>query len=175
MKGKFIWLAAAAMVTLVMLARLAQPAVAQTSSQPSTKIVSGPVSWTLTPAQCSSIDATISGVGKRLEVDTTRTLADGTKESIASAFVTGTATDTKGGNYYFTYTNQDRHLVPQGGKPVQVYMIDTFDLNGSGDNSLNLAFDWTWTYRAPAEQEWPPVHNWHQIQTVGDPLHCDPL
>jgi hypothetical protein len=137
------------------------------------------VEWALPAGQCASLpaDVAVSGIGQRLQVITTIEKQNGQKEIIDHDFVTGTAKDDKHGTYSFVYTNQYRQLVPKSGSPIKVYMTDSFVLSGNdGAASLNVAFVWRWTYRpADGEAYWPPVHDWKQDFTLGDPLTCDPI
>jgi hypothetical protein len=143
------------------------------------KTVRETVEWTLPAGQCPSLpaDVTVSGAGQRLQVITTIEKRNDRIEIIDNDFVTGTAKDDKGGTYYFVYTNQTRQLVPKSGSPIKVNMTDSFVLSGNeGASNLNVAFVWHWTYRpADGEELWPPVHNWNQEFTLGDPLLCDPI
>jgi hypothetical protein len=167
------------MIGLVLISALLvlAPSASSASSGTTTdEIVRGTVKWTLTPDQCPDIHTRIKGTGERLQVITTTVRSDGSKEIINNDFVTGTAEDSRDHDYYFIYSNQNRQLVPPSGSPVKVYMTDTFILSGNhGVNNLNVDFVWRWTFSPPAEQDWPPVHNWKKIFTLGDPLHCDPL
>jgi hypothetical protein len=159
---------------------VAVPAVSARSRETTTsETVRQPVVWTLPAGQCPSLppDVTVSGDGQRLQVITTIEKHNGQTEIIDHDFVTGTAKDDQGGTYNFVYTNQTRQLVPKSGSPIKVYMTDSFVLSGDdGAANLNVAFVWRWTYRpADGEVYWPPVHNWKQDFTLGDPLLCDPI
>lgn len=154
-------------------ARAAQPDEGNIPSQ----IVRASVNWTIPADVCAQLPAgvSLSGTGKRFAVVTTRTKPNGAQLIINSDFVVGTATDSNSNSYNFIYTNQDRHLVPVGGSPIKVHMTDLFLLTGNGGaNNYTVGFEWTWQY-SPPEQEWPPVHNWNQTVTHGDPFTCDPL
>jgi hypothetical protein len=143
------------------------------------KIVREPVAWTLPAGQCPSLppEITVTGDGQRLQVITTIEKRNDQTEIIDHDFVTGTAKDDQGGTYNFVYTNQTRQLVPKRGSPIKVNMTDSFVLSGNdGAANLNVAFVWRWTFRpADGEVYWPPVHNWKQDFTLGDPLLCDPI
>lgn len=167
-------------VLLVLMLLVAVPIAFATPSATTTdEIVRETVTWTLSPDQCSAIKDRITATGKRHQVVTTTVNPDGSKEIIDHDFVTGTATDTKGRSYYFVYANQAVQLVPPSGSPINITMTDSFDLSTIstpiGPNNLKLAFVWRWTYSPPAEELWPPVHNWTKVFTRGDILHCDPI
>jgi hypothetical protein len=152
----------------------AVPAGAAPDVTTTTQIVKGKVDWVLSAATCPEIQYDLTGTGKRFQVITTVTNANGNQKIYSNDFVTGTATDTNGGVYDFVYSNQDRRQIPPGGSPVQIRMIDSFLLTGTGTADLNSAFDWSWTF-APPDSYWPPVDNWQQKITIGDSLHCDPI
>lgn len=142
-----------------------------------TRIVREQVNWNLPADVCAQLPAgvSLSGTGTRFAVITTKKNADGSTLIVNSDFVVGTATDSNSATYNFVYTNQNRHTVPAGGAPIQVKMTDVFLLTGNGGvNNYDVAFKWSWTY-SPPEEEWPPVHNWKKIYTLGDSLTCDPL
>ncbi len=167
-------------VLLVLMLLVVVPVAFATPSATTTdEIVRETVTWTLSPDQCSAIKDRISATGKRHQVVTTTVKPDGSKEIIDHDFVTGTAMDTKGRSYYFVYANQTVQLAPPSGSPIKVTMTDSFDLSTIstpiGPNNLKLAFVWRWTYSPPAEEMWPPVHNWTKVFTRGDILHCDPI
>lgn len=133
------------------------------------------VTWTLSPDNCKDISTEINGKGKRYQVVTADVLPNGATRVITNDFVQGTAEDSQGGKYTFIYANQDRNDIPASGAPIRVNMTDTFILDGPGKtNDLSVGFVWRWTYTPPAG-EWPPVDNWKQIRTIGDPFNCDPI
>lgn len=136
------------------------------------------VEWTLPAGQCPDLadDITLNGTGERLQVVTTTNRPTGRKEIIDNDFVTGTATDNHGNTYSFIYSNQLRQVVLEDGSMVKVSMTDTFVLSGDdSDTSLNVGFVWSWKYRPPNEELWPPSRAWEQHYTLGDPLSCDPI
>jgi hypothetical protein len=136
------------------------------------EIVDGTVNWSMSPAQCTKLQADLSGTGTRHMVITTKDYADGSSEILINDLVKGTASDSTG-TYLFMYSNHSIESVPAGGGTHQVEMVDSFVMNGSGSAKLNVGFNWRWTYTPPAEL-WPPVDNWRQISTRGD-VSCDPL
>lgn len=176
---RFLALASMA-VMLLALAFLSQSAWAAPDAPDSgytTKIVKGDVEFTIPADACSLLPTglEVDGTGKRFQVLSTKLKKNGSTLEISNDFIDGTATDNNGGTYNFVYTNQAQHVFPQGGGAVQVNMTDTFVLdNTNGDNDYTVAFHWKWTYTPPAG-EWPPVDNWNQMWTIGDPLTCDPL
>jgi hypothetical protein len=152
-------------------------AAASQASDTTTRIIRGSVSFTLPADTCPAFPAgvSLSGTGERYQVITTKVKPDGRTLVVSNDFIQGTAQDSNGGTYTFLYSNQDRNRAPASGSPIKVHMIDVFTLNGNGSISdFTVAFNWTWKY-TPPEGEWPPNHNWQQLYTLGDPLHCDPL
>jgi hypothetical protein len=163
-------------ILLVSIFLVAAPAAFAAPSTTTThEIVTGTVTWTLTPEQCSSIHAPISGTGERHQVIITKVNADGSSQIIINDQVKGTASDSTG-TYRFVYLNHSVEDVPvQAGNAHHVRMTDTFMLTGTGRaNHLYAGFNWRWTYTPPAAS-WPPVDHWQQLSTRGDPLHCDPI
>lgn len=148
---------------------------AQASHPSEEKVTQALVTWTLKPENCTDLNVEVSGKGKRYQVVTADVLPSGATNLIISDFVQGTAEDTNGGKYTFIYSNQDRQRIPASGGPIHVKMTDTFLLDGPGtDNDLAVGFVWRWTF-TPPEGEWPPIHNWKQIRTIGDVFNCDPI
>jgi hypothetical protein len=143
------------------------------------KIVRETVEWTLPAGQCPSLPAgvSVSGTGARLAVTNTNVNADGSSRIVINDLVKGSAVDSNGGAYHFVYHNHSIEIVPLSGSelPNQVSMTDNFVLNGNGGAvDMRIGFNWRWTY-TPPEAIWPPVHNWQQVSTRGDPLLCDPI
>lgn len=135
------------------------------------------VTWTLPAGQCASLPAgvSVSGTGQRIAVTNTKVNADGSGQILINDLVTGTAVDSNGDTYHFIYHNHSTQDVPSGSGPIQVSMTDSFVLNGGGSAAhMSVGFNWRWTYTPPAEI-WPPLDNWQQLSTRGDPLHCDPI
>jgi hypothetical protein len=142
-----------------------------------------PVSFTLTPA-CATIHSDVMGTGEITHNIHGKIRADGSKRVVDDAIARGTAVDSAGKTYRFLYVNQTISTVPASGSPVQVQMRDSFRLHGrDGVNKVNVGFLWRWTYMPqnddiPTSDSpgiWPPVDNWQQISTHGDPFTCDPL
>jgi pectate lyase len=161
-------------VLLVSLFLIAVPAsFAAPSASTTHQTVTETVTWSMSPAQCSSLSVPISGTGQRHQEIITQVNADGTQRIIINDVVKGTATDSTG-SYHFVYTNHSIQDVPASGSPVNIQMVDSFLLNGTGSaKHMNVGFNWRWTFVPPAL--FPPVDNWQQISTRGDPLHCDPI
>jgi hypothetical protein len=152
---------------------------AAAKAPPTHQTESGTVPWTLPAGQCPSLPAgvSVSGSGERHRVTTTLTRADGSVTVITNDLVKGAAVDSTGRPYEFVYQNHSAVTQPPAGSglPVRVEMTDTFVLHGRGGGSvLNVGFNWRWTYTPPAPF-WPPVANWEQLSTRGDPLRCDPI
>lgn len=134
-----------------------------------------PVSFTLTPAVCPELLVTVVGTGEAFLVSNQIVMPDGSTKIIENAVANGTAVDSNGATYVFTYANHFVRTVPPGGFPVQVSMADQFNLNGKGNaNNLHVGFNWHWTYNPPAES-WPPIDNFVQVSSRGNPFACDPI
>ena len=133
------------------------------------------VGWTIPAGQCSSLPAglTFTGSGQRHMVVNTKEKSDGSTEIVINDVVEGDAVDSAGGTYHWKYSNHSIDSGPASGAPRQISMTDSFVLNGGGVH-LNVGFNWRWSYSTP-DEFFPPQHDWVQVNTVGDPLHCDPL
>jgi hypothetical protein len=147
---------------------------AQEKTKVTNQITRETVDWSLSDEQCDKLEESLSGTGEKTASLTTTEAEDGSKHTVEDVIISGTASDSTG-TYNYVYANHaERDIPPEGEGPVTIFMIDSFYLHGAGDAELNEAFIWSWTYTPPAE-EWPPVDNWEQIDTIGDPLTCDPL
>lgn len=167
----------ALLLTLMLTSGTAHAAQPEGGESVTSIIVRGTVNFTVPADICAELPAgvSLSGTGTRFQVITTKSKPDGSRLIMSNDFVIGTATDSNSNTYQFVYANQDRNQVPKNGAPIKVNMTDAFVLTGNGgSNNYTVAFNWTWTY-SPPEGEWPPVHNWNQNLTNGDPLTCDPL
>jgi hypothetical protein len=132
------------------------------------------VEWSLSAEQCKKLEEDLSGTGEKTASVTTTEAEDGSKHVIEDVIITGTASDSTG-TYTFVYANHaERDIPAEEDGTISMFMVDSFYLSGTGKAELNENFTWSWTYTPPAE-EWPPVDNWEQMHTVGDPLTCDPL
>ena len=143
------------------------------------EVVDGQVDWTLPAGQCDAIPdgLTLTGSGQRHMVINTRVNPDGSEVITINDVVRGTAWDSTG-SYNFAYENHSVEQIPAGGGDHQISMEDNFILNGNGSvGHLAVGFNWRWTFTPPAGEfdQWPPVDNWQQISTRGDPVHCDPI
>lgn len=140
--------------------------------------------FTLTPGPdgCSQIKNTISGTAVINHKVRTTIHADGSRRIVDDGVSRGIATDELGRSYVYNYTNRNILNVPPAGPLVIVEMIDNFKLRGQGQtNRIDASFHWIWTYPLtnPADPlasfVFPPVDNWVQLATHGDPLKCDPI
>jgi hypothetical protein len=137
------------------------------------QVVNESVSWTLPSGQCAAAPAGLTGSGQRHMVINTRMNPDGSMVITINDVVKGTAWDATG-TYKFSYENHSVEQVPADGDAHQISMVDSFVLNGNGSvGHLAVGFNWRWTYTPP--NLFPPVDNWQQISTRGDPLSCDPI
>lgn len=147
---------------------------AQEESNVTNQITRETVEWTLSDEQCDKLDEPLSGTGEKTVSLTTTEAEDGSKHTVEDAIITGTASDSTG-TYTFVYANRAvRDIPPEGEGEIKIFMIDSFYMHGTGEAELNEAFIWSWTYTPPAE-EFPPIDNWEQMHTIGDPINCDPL
>jgi hypothetical protein len=141
------------------------------------EIIRETVTWTLPAGQCPALpaDLEVNGVGERHLIIHTINKSDGSTQLVFSDVVRGTATDNWGGSYRFVYSNHSVERYPAGPGPIAIQMTDNFVMNGSGAaDKLHVGFNWSWTFTPPAEL-FPPVDNWVQHSTRGEPLLCDPI
>src|SRR5438105_3096847 len=82
---------------------------------------SGTVTWSLSPARCSSLQVDLTGTGDRLTETNTKVNADGSMQILINDLVTGTASDSTG-TYHFVYHNHSVQTVAPAGAPIQVEM-----------------------------------------------------
>lgn len=134
------------------------------------------------PDGCSQVEDTISGTAVIHHHVRTTTYPDGSRRIVDDGVSAGTAVDDNGRHYRYRYTNRAILNVPPEGPLVIVEMTDKFVLRGQGQtNRIDASFHWLWTYplEDPADPfasfVFPPVDNWVQFHTHGDPLHCDPI
>ncbi len=138
------------------------------------------VAWTIPAGQCQSLNVTVDGTGQRNETINTVTNADGSSLMVIDDVVVGAAVDSTGLKYNFFYANHSTWNTPAAGTPVQIRMDDLFLLQSKGSAAANrsvvkAAFVWSWTYDPNTAAYWPPVDNFVQTHTVGDPINCDPI
>lgn len=142
------------------------------------------VPFTISPGPdgCSQIERPLSGTAEIFHRVRTTTYPDGSRRIVDDGFSKGTAVDDQGRSYRYRYENQAILNVPPAGPLVIVEMRDTFTLRGHGqDNRIDASFHWLWTYQPSSLDDpnasfvYPPVDNWVQLQTSGDPLKCDPI
>jgi hypothetical protein len=178
MLTKRIVILAAVVVVLATLATFSEAVLAAPNAPFETQIVRGEVNFTIPAGQCTQLppDVEITGTGHRVQAISTKVKSNGTELLMSNDFVTGTAEDGDGGTYTFIYSNQARYTDPEAeGGTVGVNMTDSFILDHTnGDNDYAAGFQWKWTY-SPPDPEWPPVDDWQQNLTIGDPLTCDPI
>ena len=138
------------------------------------------VTWTMPAGQCSALNVTVDGTGQRNESIATTVNADGSQRAVIDDLVIGTALDNHGLAYRFYYVNHSVWDTPASGAPVAIKMDDLFLLQNKAAEAQNryvvkAAFVWRWTYDPNTEAYWPPVHNFVQTHTSGDPINCDPI
>jgi hypothetical protein len=146
------------------------------------QVIREKVTWTMDPGVCKNIDAVINGTGERRQEIETKVKRDGTTIQVIDDLVSGKAVDENGATYHFLYVNHSTWVTPTSGSPVSIQMKDLFLLNGdrSKKNNLRVAFNWSWTYvpadpNNPTANYWPPVDNFVEKYTLGEPLTCDPI
>jgi hypothetical protein len=162
----------------LLIALLFLVSVSSVSAAPSSaSVVRETVSWTIPAGQCPHLPAgvSVSGTGQRFAVTKVKVKADGSTQTTIDDLVVGNAWDSTGKRYGFLYANHSVETVPPGGSPHHIFMIDKFVLQARHSApQLDVAFVWSWTY-TPPDPLFPPVDNWKQFLTKGDPLLCDPI
>jgi hypothetical protein len=134
------------------------------------------------PDGCNQIDRAISGTAVIYHKVRTTTYPDGSRRIVDDGFSKGAAVDDDGRSYRYRYENRAILNVPPAGPLVIVEMRDKFTLRGRGSaNRIDASFNWLWTFQPGdlnnvlADFAFPPVDNWVQFETSGDPLNCDPI
>ena len=170
MSGKFV----SSLLVIAMLLVGTSTAMAGASTNTHDVVVEEGVTFSLPAGICATAPNGLDGEGRRHHVINTRVNRDGSTVITINDVVKGTAWDSSG-SYNFIYANHSVEVVPADGSAHQVSMVDDFVLNGKGSiGHMAVGFNWQWSYTPPADM-WPPVDNWQQNSTRGDPLHCDPL
>jgi hypothetical protein len=138
------------------------------------------VSFTITSKQCADLPqgVTIKGSGTSRKYTTFTTDASGVNHYFESVFITGTATDNRGGRYRFDYHHawSSSSTTP----PYVAFFTDHFDIvpRGAFGGGLHTFFAANVTVKSedPFEAVFDP------IVVHGDPTdfktlksHCDPL
>jgi hypothetical protein len=155
-------------------------AAAPRSAASTREVVKETVTWTIPAGQCSSLSVEVTGSGQRNETIVTTTNADGSQRQIIDDVVIGTAVDTNGMKYSFFYGNHSIWNTPASGTPVSIKMNDLFLLQTRASAANNgyvvkAAFTWRWTYDPNTSPLFPPVDNFVNSRTIGEPLTCDPI
>jgi hypothetical protein len=129
-----------------------------------------PFTFTLTPAQCPDLASTVSGTGEYFIRTNMRVDADGVIHINQNTTANGTATDTEGNIYRFTYHNNQRITIPPDGFPFAVNVNDHFNLVGAGNaQSVRVGFTVRLTFSAPGEEPTVEVISFRGL------LPCDPI
>jgi antitoxin component HigA of HigAB toxin-antitoxin module len=118
---------------LALMLFVAVPSASASSVTTTHQTVRETVTWTLTPEQCSSVQAPLSGIGECFMVIITTVYADGSIRYLINDVVKGTASDSTG-TYHFKYSNHSTEDVPAGGGAHQIHMTDSFVLNGKAQH-----------------------------------------
>lgn len=171
---------------LIALTLLAAAPSAQAGDRPPVEKVtySETLPFTIVPGPdgCDQVDTPISGTAVIYHEVRTTTYPDGSRRIVDDGFAKGTATDPQGKTYRYRYENRNIVTVAPEGPLALVDMRDEFTLRGHGrHNRIDAGFHWLWTFEPAdlgdpfASFVYPPVDNWVQLKTVGDPLNCDPI
>jgi hypothetical protein len=147
---------------------------------PAHSTVKETINWTMPAGQCASVDGEVTGTGQRSETIDTLIKPDGSSQVVINDLVVGTAQGSDGQQYSFYYANHSIWTSPASGSPVAIKMDDLFLLQNSSGGASNryvvkAAFVWRWTYDPNTAAYWPPVDNFVQTHTLGDPINCDPI
>jgi len=136
------------------------------------------------PAGCPSLPTNLEGTGESRSTITTTTFANKSRQVTDDREVNGNVVDPSGKSRKFQYIHHTIFSQSADGAFVHVDMTDSFVIKDKGrTNFLEVRFHWLWTYM-PADptalptattMPWPPVDNWVQLESGGDPLHCDPI
>ena len=134
--------------------------------------------FTIPKGQCSQLPADLEVKGLGLE--RTRTVVesaneDGRREGhegritySMSSRITGTATDSRGGTYTFSYQLRLTKPIPIPGSGI---VTDTFTLTGTGAaDGMSTFFRVKVTFDSGAN-----AVGFELLEQAGDPFHCDPL
>jgi hypothetical protein len=137
---------------------------------PSRTVERIPFEFTMGPEQCSMIDTTISGSGEFINTITRFRLRNGKIDQTVDSVAQGTATDSEGGTYWYSYHFVAHAIIPRSGGYVE-YANDTFSLTGDGTaDGLYVHWEAMATFAAQGQ---PPVKV-EYTTTIGDPA-CDPI
>ena len=124
-----------------------QAAFAGRSSGESEQHVKESVTFTLTPASCPDLAATVNGLGKREKEIHTRSIGGGAVFRVTDDVVEGLASDGRG-QYPFYYKNHLEETVTPSGK-ILVRMTDSFSLVRGSTSDVKFLFAGTWSYTPP--------------------------
>jgi hypothetical protein len=130
-----------------------------------------PIAFTLTG--CTNLPAglTVFGSGDDFLVINSRVDADGVSYLERNDLVTGTATDSNGAGYKFSYHNHSNITVPAGGFPWSFTTTDHFNLVGNGRaDQMQVHFVARVTFPSPSD---PPLIEF--VNSRGNPFFCDPI
>ncbi len=133
---------------------------------------------------CPSLLTALEGTGESRSTITTTTFANKSRQVSDDREVNGNVVDPSGKSRKFQYIHHTILSQSAEGGVVHVDMTDSFVIKDKGrSNFMEVRFHWLWTYtpadpsavQTVANMPWPPSDNWVQLETGGDPLHCDPL
>ncbi len=129
-----------------------------------------PITFTLTPGECSKLKVTVEGSGEFFSVMNSRVDRNGIVHIEESDLANGTAVDSEGATYVFNYHNHASFEIPETGFPFTLEGSDHFNLVGNGTaNQLHTEFVARATFYSPTDFtiEFVNVH--------GNPFQCDPI
>jgi hypothetical protein len=136
------------------------------------------------PEGCPNLQTALEATGESDITIKTTTYPNGSRQVVDDREVNGRVVDPTGKSHRFQYLHHTIFAQSADGTVVHVDMTDSFVIVEKGHkNMLEVRFHWLWTY-TPSDptavptvvtMPWPPVDNWVQLETGGDPLHCDPI
>jgi hypothetical protein len=130
-----------------------------------------PIAFTLTGCPNLPSGLTVSGSGDDFLLVNSRVDADGVTHIERNDLATGTATDSNGASYGFSYHNHSNITIPPGGFPWSFTTTDHFNLVGNGQaNQMQVHFVARVTFPSPSD---PPQIEF--VNSRGNPFFCDAL
>lgn len=160
------------LIASALLAAAPAPSLAQ-GPPPRHYRISVPFNVTMTPEQCPDLTLAITLSGEITGVGNIVNKADGGTQVRENTHAMGTATDSAGGTYRFTYANGATYSFPPGGTPIEVKMQDMFNLVGNGAfNKVHAGFSYRWKTDG---ELWPPQYDLQIINIRGAGVACDPI
>ena len=130
-----------------------------------------PISFTLSGCPNLPPGLTVFGSGEDFLVINSRVNQDGVTYLERNDLATGTARDSNGASYKFSYHNHSNITIPPGGFPWSFTTNDHFNLVGNGRaNQMQVHFVARVTFPSPSD---PPLMEF--VNSRGNPFFCDPI